>query len=75
MASEHGVTTSDGVDYVGANDNIGATITTHHLVINRNAILAGGIRPHYYCLPVAKRARHRDALLGEAAQDALARGP
>ena len=58
---EH-VTTSDGVDYVRANDNIGATITTHHLVINRNAILAGGIRPHYYCLPVAKRESHRLAL-------------
>lgn len=58
---EH-ITTSDGVDYVSANDNIGATITTHHLVINRNHILAGGIRPHYYCLPVAKRETHRLAL-------------
>ncbi len=56
------ITTSDGVDYVSGNDDIGATITTHHLVINRNHILAGGIRPHYYCLPVAKRETHRLAL-------------
>ena len=62
---EH-VTTSDGIDYVRANDNIAATITTHHLVINRNHILAGGIRPHYYCLPVAKRETHRQALLQAA---------
>ncbi len=61
VVMEH-ITTSDGVDYVGANDNIGATITTHHLVINRNHILVGGIRPHYYCLPVAKRESHRLAL-------------
>ena len=62
VVMEH-VTTSDGVDYVSANAaSMGATITTHHLVINRNAILAGGIRPHYYCLPVAKRESHRLAL-------------
>ncbi|WP_199260255.1 dihydroorotase [Paracoccus binzhouensis] len=61
VVMEH-ITTSDGVDYVAANDDIGATITTHHLVINRNHILAGGIRPHYYCLPVAKRETHRLAL-------------
>jgi dihydroorotase len=42
-------------------------VTVHHLMINRNHILAGGIRPHYYCLPVAKRARHRDALRVAAA--------
>ena len=47
-------------------ENIAATITTHHLVINRNFILAGGIKPHYYCLPVAKRERHRVALLKAA---------
>lgn len=59
---EH-VTTEDGVKYVqSAENNLGATITTHHLIINRNAILAGGIRPHYYCLPVAKREKHRLAL-------------
>ena len=59
---EH-VTTSQGVDYVtGAASNLSASITTHHLMINRNAILAGGIKPHYYCLPVAKRESHRLAL-------------
>lgn len=63
---EH-VTTRHGVDYVAAQpDNIAATITTHHLIINRNAILAGGIRPHYYCLPVAKRETHRLSLVGAA---------
>jgi dihydroorotase len=63
---EH-VTTSDGVDYVkSAGVNIAATITTHHLFINRNHILAGGIRPHYYCLPVAKRESHRRALVAAA---------
>jgi len=59
---EH-VTTRDGVAYVlEAPSGLGATITTHHLVINRNHLLAGGIRPHYYCLPVAKREEHRQAL-------------
>lgn len=59
---EH-ITTSNGVDCVtGAASNLAATITTHHLMINRNAILAGGIKPHYYCLPVAKRESHRLAL-------------
>jgi dihydroorotase len=63
---EH-VTTQDGVDFVrDERGNIAATITTHHLVINRNAILAGGIRPHIYCLPVAKRERHRIALVEAA---------
>ncbi len=63
---EH-VTTEDGVDYVKSSDrNLGATITTHHLIINRNAILAGGIKPHYYCLPVAKREKHRLALRAAA---------
>ena len=59
---EH-ITTKDGVDYVKSNDEgLGATITTHHLIINRNHILVGGIKPHYYCLPVAKRETHRLAL-------------
>ncbi len=59
---EH-VTTADGVEYVRSVDQgLAATITTHHLIINRNHILAGGIRPHYYCLPVAKRETHRLAL-------------
>lgn len=62
---EH-VTTADGVDYVRDGGDIGGTITTHHLVINRNHILVGGIRPHYYCLPVAKRERHRVALCDAA---------
>ena len=62
VVMEH-ITTSDAVDYVTeAYDTLAATITTHHLVINRNHILAGGIRPHYYCLPVAKRETHRLAL-------------
>jgi dihydroorotase len=59
---EH-ITTKNAVDYARAQDDtLGATITTHHLVINRNHILAGGIKPHYYCLPVAKREEHRLAL-------------
>ncbi|CAN0339249.1 unnamed protein product, partial [Chrysoparadoxa australica] len=63
---EH-ITTSQGVDYARAGgDDLGATITTHHLVINRNAILVGGIKPHYYCLPVAKREEHRLALRAAA---------
>jgi len=62
VVMEH-VTTKDGVDYVRSADNdLAATLTTHHLIINRNHILAGGIRPHYYCLPVAKRETHRLAL-------------
>ena len=63
---EH-VTTRNGVDYVmSGDDQIAATITAHHLMINRNHILAGGIRPHYYCLPVAKRESHRRALVEAA---------
>ncbi|OSQ37235.1 dihydroorotase [Thalassospira mesophila] len=63
---EH-ITTQDGVDFVKSNDtNFAATITTHHLIINRNAILVGGIHPHYYCLPVAKREKHRLALRAAA---------
>lgn len=59
---EH-VTTRDGVAYVQASDaGLGATITAHHLILTRNHILVGGIRPHYYCLPVAKREEHRQAL-------------
>lgn len=66
VVMEH-VTTSDGVDYVLQGDaNIAATITVHHLIINRNAYLAGGIRPHYYCLPLAKRETHRLALKAAA---------
>ncbi len=66
VVMEH-VTTREGVDYVMASDSdIGATITTHHLIINRNHLLVGGIRPHYYCLPVAKREQHRLALRAAA---------
>ncbi|MEM1430073.1 MAG: dihydroorotase, partial [Pseudomonadota bacterium] len=60
---EH-ITTSDACAYLrDGGDTLGATVTTHHLMIDRNHILAGGIRPHYYCLPVAKRAIHREALV------------
>ncbi len=62
---EH-ITTSNGVDYAKSQDNLAATITTHHLIINRNHILVGGIKPHYYCLPVAKREEHRLALRAAA---------
>ena len=59
---EH-ITTEEAADYVAAGGpNLAATITAHHLVINRNAIFAGGIRPHLYCLPIAKREKHRRAL-------------
>ena len=62
VVMEH-ITTEEGVAYATAGDDtLAATITTHHLIINRNHILAGGIRPHYYCLPVAKREKHRLAL-------------
>ena len=63
---EH-LTTQDAVEYVReAPATIAATITAHHLLYNRNAIFQGGIRPHYYCLPVLKRERHRQALLKAA---------
>lgn len=63
---EH-VTTAEAVDFVREGpDTLGATITPHHLLYNRNALLAGGIRPHYYCLPVLKRERHRVALVEAA---------
>src|SRR6516225_6324481 len=59
---EH-ITTEKAVSYVAASGaNLAATITAHHLMINRNAIFAGGIRPHLYCLPIAKREKHRRAL-------------
>ena len=63
---EH-VTTAEAVNFVKtAGSRVGATITAHHLLLNRNAILAGGIRPHHYCLPVLKRETHREALLEAA---------
>lgn len=63
---EH-ITTADAVDFVrGAGDNVAATITAHHLLFNRNDMLVGGIRPHYYCLPILKRNRHQQALQAAA---------
>lgn len=62
VTMEH-VTTEDGIQYIrSAERNLAGSITTHHLIINRNDILVGGIQPHYYCLPVAKRENHRQAL-------------
>ncbi|WP_299876883.1 dihydroorotase [uncultured Cocleimonas sp.] len=63
---EH-ITTSNAVEFVSsAPDNIGATITAHHLLMNRNDIFTGGIRPHHYCLPILKRETHRQALVKAA---------
>jgi dihydroorotase len=63
---EH-ITTQDAAQFVAsAPDNIAATITAHHLLYNRNAMFKGGIRPHYYCLPVLKRETHREALVKAA---------
>ena len=63
---EH-VTTREGVDFVSsAPDTIAATITAHHLLLNRNAMFRGGLQPHTYCLPVLKREVHREALLAAA---------
>jgi len=63
---EH-ITTREAVDFVtAAPAHIGATITVHHLLLNRNDMLVGGIRPHHYCLPVLKRERDREALLRAA---------
>ncbi len=59
---EH-ITTAEAADFVAeSGPNVAATITPQHLIINRNAIFAGGLRPHAYCLPVAKRERHRQAI-------------
>lgn len=63
---EH-ITTREAAEFVeSAGDNVAATITAHHLLYNRNAIFLGGVRPHYYCLPVLKRERHREALVEAA---------
>ena len=62
VVMEH-VTTSDAVDYVSSvASDLAATVTPHHLILNRNHLLVGGIRPHYYCLPIVKRDSHRLAL-------------
>ncbi|MEO6264934.1 MAG: dihydroorotase [Luteimonas sp.] len=66
MVLEH-ITTTAGAEFVSAApDNVAATITAHHLLLNRNALFAGGLRPHHYCLPVLKREEHRQALLAAA---------
>ncbi len=63
---EH-ITTRQAAEFIAsAPINVGATITAHHLLYNRNAMFKGGIRPHYYCLPVLKRETHREALLAAA---------
>ena len=66
LVLEH-ATTREGVDFVrSAGANVAATLTAHHLLMNRNAIFAGGVRPHHYCLPVLKRETHRQALVAAA---------
>jgi dihydroorotase len=66
VVMEH-VTTAEGTAFIAGSDaNLAGTITVHHLLLNRNAMLVGGIRPHYYCLPVLKRERHRQALVAAA---------
>jgi dihydroorotase len=63
---EH-VTTAEGIDFVrGARPGVAATITPQHMLLNRNALFAGGLRPHHYCLPVLKAERHREAVLAAA---------
>ena len=63
---EH-ITTREAVEFVStAGENLAATITAHHLLLNRNALFTGGIRPHHFCLPVLKRETHREALLAAA---------
>jgi dihydroorotase len=63
---EH-ITTSDAVEFVDAqNRNVAATITAHHLLHNRNAMLAGAVKPHFYCMPILKRSRHQAALIAAA---------
>jgi dihydroorotase len=66
LVLEH-ITTKNGIDFVKAGGaNVAGTLTAHHLLLNRNAIFAGGIRPHHYCLPVLKRETHRRALVAAA---------
>lgn len=66
VVMEH-ITTRQAAEYVtSSTGNLAASITTHHLMINRNHMLAGGIRPHYYCLPIVKRESHREALVAVA---------
>jgi len=72
IVMEH-ITTKEAAQYVAEGDsNLGATITAHHLLYNRNAIFTGGIRPHFYCLPVLKRETHRLALVQAAPRSSKA---
>jgi dihydroorotase len=67
IVMEH-ITTQDAAEFVaGGSDKLAATITAHHLLMNRNAIFTGGVRPHHFCLPILKREVHRQALLKAAA--------
>lgn len=63
VVMEH-ITTKDAADFVMSvgNGRLGATVTPQHMLLNRNAMLVGGIRPHYYCLPILKREEHRRAI-------------
>jgi dihydroorotase len=66
LVLEH-ITTREAAEYVaGAPPNVAATVTAHHLLLNRNAMFAGGMRPHHYCLPVLKRELHRQAVVQAA---------
>lgn len=62
---EH-ITTAEAVEFVRHSDHLAATITPQHLLLNRNSIFQGGIRPHFYCLPILKRENHRQALMAAA---------
>ena len=66
LVLEH-ITTAQGIDFVRAQgSNVAGTLTAHHLLLNRNALFVGGVRPHHYCLPVLKRETHRQALMAAA---------
>lgn len=65
IVMEH-ITTADGIGFARETSQVAGTLTVQHLMLDRNALLVGGIRPHYYCLPVLKRAQHRKALRAAA---------
>ena len=65
VVMEH-ITTANAAEFVLSTNNIAATITPQHMLFNRNALLVGGIRPHFYCLPILKREKHRKALVEAA---------
>ena len=61
LTLEH-ITTKEATDFINdSNDNVAASITPHHLVLNRNALFTGGLRPHHYCLPILKRKRSKSS--------------